>query len=218
MEPVDDVRAVATWLASPEGRQAAARWVRRHGLAQDLAEDVAQEVLVRTTIAVGNGEVLRNPAAWANRVGAFAARDLLRGALRRPRPGTTVEVEDPVELAARSDEVEAVAVGADLASGVRRAVAARVAARPWVGAAALAHLAAAADGAPVGPRCPQPAGGAGPLEAAEWAALWYAGQVRCFPEPGAPETAAVRKRRSRAVAQVRSLLHEAAAEAGLGAC
>lgn len=209
--------AVAAWLASADGRQAAARWVRRLGLPADLAGDVAQEVLVRTTVAVGRGEVLRNPAAWANRVGAFAARDLLRGVLRRPGPGLVPQVEDPVELPTRGDEVEAIAVGAELATGVRRAVAARLGARPWVGAAALAHLAAAVDGAPVGPRCPQPAGGAGVLEAAEWAALWYAGQVRCFSEPGAVETAAVRKRRSRAVAQLRALLHEAAAEAGLGA-
>ena len=213
---VDDVTAVATWLASPQGRQAADRWVRRLGLPADLAADVAQEVLVRTTVAVGRGEVVRNPAAWANRLGAFAARDLLRGALRRPRPGPEADADDPLELPTRTDEVEAVAVGADLASGVRRAVAAHVGARPWVGAAALAHLAAAVDGAPVGSRCPQPAGGAGPLEAAEWAGLWYAGQVRCFAEGGAAESSAVRKRRSRAIAQVRALLHEAAAEAGLG--
>jgi hypothetical protein len=213
---MDDVTAVATWLASPEGRQAADRWVRRLGLPADLADDVAQEVLIRTAVAVARGEVLRNPAAWANRAGTFAARDLLRGALRRPRSAPAPDVEDPREISAFADEVEAVAVGAELATGVRRAVAARVTARPWVGAAALAHLAAAVDGAPVGPRCPQPAGGAGPMEAAEWAALWYAGQVRCFADPGGAETAAVRKRRSRAVAQVRALLHEAAAEAGLG--
>lgn len=212
---MDDVTAVATWLASSDGRQAAARWVRRLGLSADLAADVAQEVLVRTTVAVRGGEQLRNPAAWANRVGAFAARDLLRGALRQPR-AVLPEAEDPVELAARADDVEAVAVGADLAAAVRRAVATRIAPRPWVGAAALAHLAAAVDGAPVGPRCPQPAGGAGPAEAAEWAGLWYAGQVRCFAEAGVTETPAVRKRRSRAVGQVRALLHEAAADAGLG--
>jgi hypothetical protein len=212
---VDDVAAVATWLASPEGRQAAGRWVRRMGLSPDLAEDVAQEVLVRTALAVGRGEQLRSPEAWANRVGAFAARDLLRGALRRPRPAATDEDEEPLDIGGRADEVEAVAVGAALAAGVRRAVAGRVAPRPWVGAAALAHLAASVDGAPVGPACPQPAGGAGPQEAAEWAALWYAGQVRCFADSVATETAAVRKRRSRAVAQVRTLLREAAAEAGL---
>lgn len=212
---VDDLSSVAAWLASPEGRQASARWVRRLGLPADLAEDVAQEVLVRTAAAVERGEVLRNPEAWANRVGAFAARDLLRGMLRRPRPVVGDDDEEASDISGRPDEVEAVVVAAELAGGVRRAVVARVAPRPWVGAAALAHLAAALDGAPVGRACPQPAGGAGPHEAAEWAGLWYAGQVRCFADPGAAETPAVRKRRSRAVAQVRLLLHEAAEEAGL---
>jgi hypothetical protein len=214
---VDDVSAVATWLASPEGRAASARWVRRLGLPADLAEDVAQEVLVRTALATRQGEELRNPAAWANRLGAFVARDLLRGALRRPRPAEALDGDEPADFAAHLDDVEAAVVAADLAGGVRRAVVARVAPRPWVAAAALAQLAAAVDGAPVGPSCPQPAGGAGAHEAAEWAALWYAGQVRCFPDPGAAESPAVRKRRSRAVGQVRALLHEAAAEAGLGA-
>lgn len=214
---MDDVGAVAAWLASPEGREASVRWVRRLGLPAHLAEDVAQEVLVRTGVAVRRGEVLRNPAAWGNRLGAFAARDLLRGSLRRPPAAIHAPEDEPVDLVARSEDVEGAVIGAHLVGGVRRAVAARVAPRPWVAAAALAHLAAAVDGAPVGRGCPQPVGGAGAQEAAEWAGLWYGGQVRCFAEPGAPETAAVRKRRSRAVAQVRALLRDAAAEAGVGA-
>jgi hypothetical protein len=216
VDGVDGVDAVAGWLASPEGRRAAQRWVGRLGLPAHLADDVAQEVLARTVAAAAEGQVPRNPGAWANRLGAFAARDLLRGALRRPRPaGALQDGDDQAGLEATADEVEAVAVAAELASGVRRALAARVGTRPWVGAAALTHLAVAVDGAPVGARCPQPAGGAGPQEAAEWAALWYAGRVGCFPEAGERETPAVRKRRSRAVAEVRAMLGAAAADAGL---
>jgi hypothetical protein len=77
-------------------------------------------------------------------------------------------------------------------------------------ATALAFLVAAVDEAAVGDSCPQPAGGAGEREAAEWAGLWYGGRDDCFPLRGAKDTAAIRKRRSRAVAELQEVLVAAA--------
>src|SRR5690606_27793068 len=92
---------------------------------------------------------------------------------------------------------------------------------PAAGAAALAYLAITVDGAAPAPPCPQPDGGATAGERAEWAALHYSGQSRCFPRDdrpghgGAGSPAAVRKRRSRAAGRMRDLLARAATAAGL---
>jgi hypothetical protein len=82
-------------------------------------------------------------------------------------------------------------------------------------ASALAYLAARVEDAPPGPACPQPVGGAGAQEAAEWAGLWYGGRYDCFPGSGAKDGPNVRKRRSRAVGQLHEVLVAAATEVQL---
>ena len=81
----------------------------------------------------------------------------------------------------------------------------------WQISAALTVVAVGVDDAEPGHDCPLPSGGAGDRETALWAGLWYAGQHTCFDN----DSAAVRKRRSRASTAVATVLAEAGRAAGL---
>jgi hypothetical protein len=172
-----------------------------------LLDDLAQETLRRMLVAEGRGTEIDSVEAFVNVLAQRAAIDLLRRAVRDPISIEDVERRDWVDDGHEIEAVDAVLVGI----AVRGAVARRVGSVPARAAAALAYLAAMVDGAVVADDCPQPGKGAGPTESAEWAGLWYAGRDDCFADGGA----AVRKRRSRAVADLRELLVDAAADAGI---
>jgi hypothetical protein len=106
-------------------------------------------------------------------------------------------------------------IGAAGLADVRGALLAAAVSAPSRAASGLAFLAARVEDAPPGPQCPQPLGGAGALEASEWAGLWYGGRHDCFPGSGVKDGPTLRKRRSRAVGQLHDVLIAAAAEANL---
>jgi hypothetical protein len=143
-----------------------------------------------------------------------AARDLLRGVRRRPEGHAADEAVDDLDPEVLGptlgrDLPEAAAVGAGVAAELRRRVAAALIGSPRAAAGALAVLAIVLDGAGAADDCPTPKAGAGDDEAVAWAGLFYAGRRECFPPPGAPDDAATRKRRSRAVQDQRRVLHDA---------
>lgn len=214
-----EVEAIRLFLASPQGLARARRALQRNRLPEHLRDDLVQEVLRRALSRVHQGEPIDNPAGFATAVLHHASVDLLRGRLRQPLPLPTLarDADDgDFDIESTNDPaVDDALVGSSLARHVRRALHAAAGTVPEKVAAALAYLTAAVDQAPVGEGCPQPAGGAGAREGAGWAGLWYAGRDDCFPEPSQPDSAAVRKRRSRAVAQFHAVLHAAAGEAGV---
>jgi hypothetical protein len=187
------------------------RALQRRGLPLALHDDLVSEVLHRV-VTVAARETIENPAAFATTAAQYAAADLLRGELRRPAPLVPAPEEGHDDEP--SDELVDDNVLASMAlRDLRDALFDTAVITPSQAATALAFLSARVDDAPVGPHCPQPAGGAGAQEAAEWAGLWYGGRHDCFPDEA--DSAAVRKRRSRAVSQLHAALADAAEQADL---
>jgi hypothetical protein len=205
---MDDVEGVRHFLASPRGRAMVRRALDHNALSHQLADDITQEVLRRTLTQLARGTVIDNVEAFATTVAQRASIDVLRGEMRQPRSFGDIELEEWEYGAvdARDDDVGAALV----ATGVRRALHSKAEPVPARAAAALAYLCVRVDGALVGDGCPQPGKGAGPDDAAAWASLFYAGRDDCF---GSSETH--RKRRSRAVADMRAMLRDAAHATGL---
>jgi hypothetical protein len=213
----------ARFLRSGAGRAAVRRALVANHLPPSLADDLAQDALRRVWVATtGSGAPVDNVEAFVMTVLHRSAVDIVRGRVRGPQVVDWREAVDPDagEQGWPFDgpsllDVEADVLGRQSLAAVRRAVHRALSVDPHAGAAALAYLAVAVDGAAPAPRCPQPAGGATAEEAAEWAALWYAGQSGCFPDDGADLPATVRKRRHRGARRMRDLLARAATSAGL---
>ncbi|HEX6421061.1 MAG TPA: hypothetical protein VFZ77_21335 [Acidimicrobiales bacterium] len=215
----------ARFLRSDAGRAAVRRALRIAHLPASLADDLVQDALRRVWVATsGDGAVVDNLEALVTTVLHRAAVDIVRNRVRGPQVIDWREGVDPDAGGqgtpfdgASSLDVEADVLGRHSLAAVRRAVHHALSVDPAAGAAALAYLAVAVDGAAPGPDCPQPAAGSTPGEAIEWAALWYAGRSSCFDAggDGGPPPSAVRKRRSRQARRMRELLAAAASSAGV---
>jgi hypothetical protein len=208
--------AAFEFLRSSDGRSMVVRALQRRGLPLGLHDDLVSEILHRVVTAEAR-EPIDNPAAFATHAAQYAAGDLLRNELRRPAPllprGT--EDDDLTFDPSAMDKVDEDVIARGLLRDVRNALFDVAVAMPQRAATALAYLSAGVDDAPVGQQCPQPMGGAGAQEAAEWAGLWYGGRRDCFPGDGVTDGPNVRKRRSRAVGQLHETLMTAANRAQL---
>jgi DNA-directed RNA polymerase specialized sigma24 family protein len=209
---MEEIEAVRQFLASPQGKAHTHRALSRCKLSASLEDDLVQEVLRRCASRISLGKAIDNPGGFATVLLHRASVDIVRGQLHRPLAFGLLGSDEPADVDVEDGGFEADVVVADMVGGLRRALHGLTGPRRI--AAALAYLVASFDQAPVGAACPQPVGGAGAQEAAEWAGLWYSGRRDCFPD-GAAGEAAVRKRRSRAVAELHAALVEAAAGAGI---
>jgi hypothetical protein len=203
--------AVRSFLTSEDGQRYLAAILRRHRLPSALDADLETIVMSEAarTLAAG-GEILA-PVAWARQRAASRAVDLVRGRIRRPVTSLEelAEQAEPRPLDTDADEIDDRRPDA-----VRRRL---LEVSPlWIAAAAVAVLARVVDGAPLVAECPQPKAGAGPVDAAHWAGLWYAGQVSLFPADGQPSSRALDQRRSRAVRAVKAGLAAAARDEDAG--
>jgi hypothetical protein len=212
------------FLRSSAGRALINHILAINRLPRFLADDLHQDALRRVCTATAELAVdIDNLGGFVATVLQRAAVDIVRGRVRAPQAIDWREVIDldaagwgwpfdgPLPL-----DVEADAIASESLAAVRHAIHRGLAVDPASGAAALAYLTVAVNGAPVPPDCPQPAGGATATEAAEWAALWYAGHRHCFASPAIPTASpAIRKRRSRLVRRFRDRLTFTARLVGL---
>jgi hypothetical protein len=190
-----EAEAIEVWLRTPAGRARLHAALDRRRLPHALADDLAQDVLVAALLAPGP---IEEPAAWATVVAARRAVDLLRARARRP----VAELEPWIEPVEASLAPEDAVVGhLGVADDARRALAGVVPVA--VRSAALTAVTVAVDGVALPRDCPQPGRGAAAADAPLWAGVWFAGGHDCWAEPDTP---AVRKRRSRAVAAARDAL------------
>jgi DNA-directed RNA polymerase specialized sigma24 family protein len=206
------VEAAATFLVG-DGVRVARSALRRLGLPKDLLEDLTQEVLVRALRAEQRGDEVDNIEAFTVTLIQRAARDIIRGHLRRPEGH---QADTPIEEALDGKgqpgpSVETEVVTRAHAAELRRLLAQELAAAPRQAAGALVVLAIAVDGATPADDVPVPKAGVAADEAVAWAGLFYAGLRDCFAGPHQPEDAAMRKRRSRALQSQRRLLQDLAA-------
>ena len=228
-ESPDTAETAARFLRSDTGRAAVHRTLEARGLPRALADDVIQDALRRVCVASLTGDTaVDNIEAFVVTVVQRAAVDILRGRIRRPQVIDLHGVDPDAgvqgwPLAAMPLDVGADIVAEESLAAVRRAVHHSLTIDPLAGAAALAYLAVAVDGAVPPADCPRPRAGATATDAAEWAGLWCSGRRDCFPgealDPrgaGAADAARVRKRRSRGSRHFRRVLTDAAASAGLG--
>jgi hypothetical protein len=213
----------ARFLRSETGRGIVRRTLATQRLPLTLADDLIQDTLRRVWVATnGTGLAVDNLEAFVSTLLRRSAVDIVRGRIRSPQvidrraavdPDAEVQgwpFDGPSPL-----DVEADALAGESLAVIRRAIHNGLSVDPVAGAAALAYLAVTVDGAPVAPHCPQPAGGATAVEAAEWVALWYAGRHDCFSIDAAIQPATVRKRRSRWTRRFRDLLTRVATAVGL---
>lgn len=223
-----DFTAAAAAYLGGGGQGVVRKYVRMWGLPKNLEEDVAQDALTRA-VRVRNRE---GPAWWPDDLEPFvaelirrSARDVIRGHLRRPE-GHAIAAADAVEIAASSaedadpgpedqaiDAVELDRLGPHV-DALRRHLGVQLADRPPRAAGALAVVAIVHGQAEPAEDCPQPKAGVDPAEGNFWAGLFYGGEPGCFPTAITPEDAAMRKRRSRALAHLKTLLQGAAADLG----
>ena len=201
-----------------DGQQVVRRYLRSGALPVTLFDDLVQEVLLRVIGAHRRGTEILDVEAFVATVARRTAVDLVRGLLRRPEVQLPEEDagEDPMADVPAPDDPEQEIVSAEelaqlgrIIDTVRRRLAARLGQNPDRAAGALAVLAIAHGDAEPADDCPRPVGGVAADEATAWAGLFYGGADRCFPTDGDPEDAAMRKRRSRALARQRELLQEA---------
>lgn len=210
-------------LRSDAGRGIVHRTLVTKRLPLALADDLIQDTVRRVWVATAGGDVaVDNLEAFVTTLLHRSAVDIVRGRIRSPQVIDRRTVVDPDAEGQGSPfdgasplDVEADALAGESLATVRRAIQQGLSLDPVAGAAALAYLAVTVDGASPAPHCPQPAGGATPIEAAEWIALWYAGRHDCFAVDGATHPATVRKRRSRWTRRFRDLLTNVATIVGL---
>lgn len=208
-----DLDAVLRYLFGAPGRAAAERALWRQRLPEHLLDDVRSRAAQRALRAVEAAGTIHNVGGFAHRLLQRGAQDVLRA--RRAdeanlrRLGTVVPVDDLGGADVAEPERPTTDDGR-LGAAAREAVVLHAARSVPVAAAALAFLSIRDDGAVVAVDCPQPAGGVGPVEAATWAGLWYAGERACFPSDGQVDGPAIRKRRERAGRRVRELLADVA--------
>lgn len=198
-------QAVLDWFDGDEAVRRARKVVADRKLPAVLADDVMQEARIRILTHVEPDAAIDNPAAFGMRTIQYAIADLHRAIRRRP-----VETLD-ADVAGASPDLPV----ALLADDVRRALARRIAPRPWVAAAALAQTTFLLHGDVALPVDAPTTDGTD--RQIEWAALWLAGEYGCFPLDGATEDAAMRVRRSRAITSVQQHLAEVVAAIGADA-
>lgn len=205
------MEAAATFLVG-DGAKVARSALRRFGLPKDLFDDLTQEVLVRAFRAEQRGEEVDNVEAFTVTLIQRAARDIIRGHLRRPEGH---QADAPIDAAGDGKGQHTPGIDTDVVARahvaeLRRLLAQELAASPRQAAGALVVLAIAVEGASPADDVPVPKGGVAADEAVAWAGVFYAGLRDCFASPHQPEDAAMRKRRSRALHHQRRLLQELA--------
>jgi hypothetical protein len=203
------------FLRSSAGRALINRILAANRLPRFLADDLRQDGLRRVwTATVAGAVAIDNLEGFVATVLQRAAIDIVRGRVRGPQ---AIDWQQVIDLDAAGWgspfdgslplDVEADALAGESLALIRQAIHRGLAVDPASGAAALAYLSVAVDGARVPSDCPQPVAGATATEAAEWAALWYAGHRYCFAGPIDPRASpAIRKRRSRLVQGFRDRL------------
>ena len=199
---------VLTWLSQPQALRAAERELRRLRLPLSLADDALQDARLRIWRArLRNTAAPVNPSAYAYRVIQNAVRDL-------QRPGRAPYYDDKLDEAASAPQAPAPTVPVDLEDECRRIAYAVIADSPRPAAAALHLLTFLLHRDVPIPRAAPTPETVDDQHAAEWAALWLAGQVDCFPRDGEVEDQAIRQRRSRAIRAARSHLRRLVVLAG----
>ncbi len=187
--------AVHIYVGSDEGQRRIAVALERRRLPSALDTDIEEAVLSEARRFVLNGGSIASVKGWCNARIAARSIDLARGVIRRERfVGVQVPDLELEEVA----EPAGIEVSGNLHE-LRRALLC-LNERPEDVSAALTVIARVADEAQLAEQCPQPLAGATPTEAAVWAGLWYAGRQECFGEGNA-----ITKRRSRAMARVKTL-------------
>ena len=213
------------FLLGDQGRSIVRRWLSRYRLPTHCFDDVIQDALIRVLTAEDRGMKPDNVDAFVTTVVQRAARDLLRGRLRRPEghladPPAEGEAWDfaddtagPAQIALDS---EAIAALGEQVDATRHVLGASLASKAHPAAMSLAVLAIVHGDAVPADDCPTPASGVGAEEGVWWAGVFYAGPDGCFAIDGEPEHAAVRKRRSRAINAAKSALAAAVADVNAG--
>jgi hypothetical protein len=192
VDDADVVARVERWLMSPEGRAATEREMRRCGLPSAFDADLARLVLHAARRATD----VESVPAWTSHVLRRRALDLVRSPSVQRR-------DDAGENAAALDDASFDAVLTELEVGALRAALFEGSARPAVVSAALTYLGVTMDELVPGRDVPWPGGSSDALDGAHWAGLHYSGHGDCF---ATPDTAAVRQRRSRRIAEVKAAL------------
>jgi hypothetical protein len=187
--PAEQV-AIHSWITSAAGQAWLQRLLVELRLPEALDADLEEVLLVETERHLRAGNDIVSPEVWAKQRLRSRAIDVLRGRARRVEPGDPSRVLEGQPAAPLLTGITEQGVTA-----VRRRLHQRAAG--WITAAALAVVATEVDEARPLRECPAPKGGLGERGAAAWVGLWYAGRHRSFPPLGEPDTAAVRKRRSR---------------------
>jgi hypothetical protein len=203
--------AVATYLASDQGRADVAQAARRHRLGTALEHELASRVQDAAFNMDRRGQEIRSPVGFVHRVLEMRAIDLVRGEIRRrrrfARPTRDDDGDQPAfQVAAPEDPALTELEHEGALARIRDIVLDhRVEGSAWQRSALLTYVAVRVDGLEPGERCVRPRGGTTPHKAALWAGLWYAGKRASLEGDGAND--AVRQARSR---QLRALgdLHD----------
>lgn len=209
---------MVAWLLDAEAAKAAKAELRRFGLdfydASDLINDVVVSVLQADFDVAAD-----NPVAYVRRALTNRARDLLRADGVRGRRLADVRVtedgtgeqHDPLAQMADPAALDPSMLTAARAAENelhRHLQLALARTKVWIVAAALTTITLRLhDDVAVPDGAPQPEVGHRD-KGDRWAALWLAGEVAAFPDAagGEPETAAMRKARSRKLQDVDALL------------
>ena len=208
-----EATATIEWLMGDEARRYATKLVAGSGLDRGLADDLIQMAAVKVIRRSRSpqAEAIDNPAAYGTTVVRNAFVNLQRG-----RKLTEVELEDAVlvdelQVGSIDDDVELQMMldGADAADPIRVAIETQHLPL-WVRSAALTVATLAVHGTVDVEQLPSPQSGARSDQALYWPALHLAGRDDLF-DPDAP--AALRKRRSRYIKQVRAAIDAAFIEA-----
>lgn len=213
-------RYLEEFLASDAARTFAAGYLRGVPAAVADVDDLLHEVWFRVTGRLGRHGPLTGNDDAADAVRAYATRVMrntvvswLRASPRRSLHVSRTEEDGEATNLADPAATDPAALAGELFDDLRRSLHRQVRhAQAWRSAAALTWVTIAQEPAlTVGPAVPRPEGDNWDAHA-EWASLHYAGRHDCF---GAPDTAAVRQRRSRAIRAVKDELASAGRKAGL---
>ncbi|MDE0802559.1 MAG: sigma-70 family RNA polymerase sigma factor [Acidimicrobiales bacterium] len=218
MTLVDDAEGFLT----RRGRGYAERLVAQKRLPDAHVDDVVQEAWIAVHRAIARGTEIDNIEAFVTTVIRRRVTDLLRGDIRRTEvPFERLDDEgyvrdiEPVDRTGPGADPEADVIALAQTASLRAAIGERLdgpTRLPAAGAlAVLAHVDPHDPAAPADD-CPQPTGGATPVEAAAWVGLFYAGRRGWWSDDDTP---AIRQRRSRWARAQTELLEAAATDEGL---
>lgn len=185
----------------------------------NLRDDLIQDTMIRVLLAEERAFEPDNPEAFVTTLFQRAARDLLRGQLRRPEghlaappdhAGEWEFADDDVDPGELFPEAERLLELGDRVDATRARLADRLGVKAHPAAGALAVLAIVHGDATPAADCPAPVGGVAAEEGVWWAGVFYGGPDGCFTTDGSTEDAALRKRRSRALLATKAAMKEAA--------